>query len=265
MPYKDKEKQRAAQRAYDEGRKGTRHRGWVMVQYPESVAENWHEMLTNEGVPCYVSPLHDRDFNADGTPKKKHNHDLLLWSNPNIYENAKAIADAIGAVMPPKNPKPGEPKPWAQDVRAAARYLCHLDNPEKAQYDPNEVTCINCTLADYFEIISSASDDNETLDEIFDFIDNNGVVSFAAFVRYCRQERPEWKRLAYHKYAALITRYIKSVAWESTPMGQDLADFLREREEIERRAEEAAMEKAELEAGNFVINTLESAMRHIQS
>lgn len=214
MPYKDKEKQREAQRRYEAKRKGTRHRGWVWVQYPESVEEKWREKLVNEGVPVFVSPTHDRDANADGTKKKDHNHAVILWDNPNTYENARAIADAIGAVMPPKNPKPGMPKPYAANVRSALRYLCHLDNPEKAQYDPEKVTCINATLADYYELISSAGDDDLILDEITDFIDEHSVVSFAAFIRYCKQERPEWKRLAYHKYAALITRYIKSVQWE---------------------------------------------------
>lgn len=214
MPYKDKEKQKEAQRKYEEKRKGTRHRGWVWVQYPDSVDRDFREKLVNEGVPTFISPLHDKDVNADGTKKKDHNHAVVLWDNPNTYENARAIADAIGAVMPPKNPKPGTPKPYAVNVRSALRYLCHLDNPEKAQYDPEKVTCINATLADYYELINSAGDDDLVLDEITDYIDDNAVVSFAAFIRYCKQERPEWKRLAYHRYAALITRYIKSVAWE---------------------------------------------------
>ena len=214
MPYKDKEKQKEAQRKYEEKRKGTRHRGWVWVQYPDSVDRDFREKLVNEGVPTFISPLHDKDVNADGTKKKDHNHAVVLWDNPNTYENARAIADAIGAVMPPKNPKPGMPKPYAVNVRSALRYLCHLDNPEKSQYDPEQVTCINATLADYYELINSAGDDDLVLDEITDYIDDNAVVSFAAFIRYCKQERPEWKRLAYHRYAALITRYIKAVAWE---------------------------------------------------
>lgn len=254
MPYKDKERQRAAQREYEEKRKGTRHRGWVWVSYPESVAQDWREKLENEGVPMFISPLHDRDKNADGTPKKPHNHGLMLWDSPTSYETAKAIADAIGAVMPPKNPKPGAPKPYAQNVRTAARYLCHLDNPDKAQYNPEDVTCINCTLADYYAIISSASDDDEVLDEITDYIDANEVVSFAAFIRYCKQERPDWRRLAYHQYAAFLTRYIKSCAWERT---NDLAAREQAFDEYMSNVLEANREKAELEAGNMTLNVLE--------
>lgn len=245
MPYRDKEKQREAQRRYEEKRKGTRHRGWVWVHYPESVDKDWREKLTNEGVPMFVSPLHDRDVNADGTPKKDHNHTLALWDSPTSYEVARPIADAIGAVMPPKNPRPGAPKPYAANVRSAARYLCHLDNPDKAQYSPEDVTCINCTIADYYELISSAGDDDLILDDITDYIDEHGVTSFAAFIRYCKQERPEWKRLAYHKYAALITRYIKSVEYENRPSASDYNKI---------------REHAEFEAGNAAMAAIENAL-----
>lgn len=254
------EAQKRADARYEERRKGTRHRGWVCIGYPESMADGWREMLVNEGVPVFVSPLHDKDENADGTPKKPHYHLLMLWDNPSSYEVARAISDAICAVMPPKNPAPGKPKPYAANVRSAARYLCHLDNPDKAQYDPEDVTCINCTLADYYELISSAADDDLVLDQITDFIDDYAVTSFAAFIRYCKQERPEWKRLAYHKYAALITRYIKSFAWEQS---QDLTARARELEERERMALDRAREKAELEAGNMALNVIENAVRKI--
>lgn len=250
MPYADKERQREAQRRYDAKRKGQRHRGWVFVMYPESMAEDWREKLTNEGLPCYVSPLHDKDVNADGKPKKPHYHVLLLWSTPNTYDNSRPIADSVGGVMPPRNPMPGQPKPWAQDIRRAARYLCHLDNPEKAQYSPEDVTCVNATMYDYLELIANGADDDAALDEMFDFIDEQGIISFATFVRYCRQERPEWRRLVYHKYAAIVTRYIKSVAWEGLRQ-QD------EEEQDEREERRRIQQAADLSAMSHATNALE--------
>lgn len=252
MPYKDPEKQREAQRRYDEKRKGQRHRGWVGVLYPDSAPDDWSRRLTNEGVPALVSPLHDRDVNADGTAKKAHRHVLLLWDGPIAYETAKAVMDAIGAVMPPRNPKPGEVKPWAVSVKGSARYLCHTDNPDKAQYSPEDVRAFNG--ADYFEVVNCAGDDDAVFDEITDYIDDNGVRSFAEFVRYCKRERPDWKRYAYHKGAALITRYIKSAYWEQLDdleqRRQELADWAGELESEER-------EKAELEAGNGAMAVIE--------
>lgn len=260
MPYKDREKQREAQRRYEEKRKGQRHRGWVGVLYPDSAPDDWADRLTNEGVPACVSPLHDQDTNADGTPKKPHWHVLLVWDGPIAYETAKAVMDAIGAVMPPKNPKPGEVKPWAVTVRGSARYLCHTDNPDKARYAPEDVRCFNG--ADYFELVNCVGDEDAVFDEITDFIDEQGVTSFAAFVRYCKRERPDWKRYAYHKGAALITRYIKAVCWEQQDdleqRRQELADWASELASMER-------EKAELEAGNGAMAIVENVVRNMQT
>lgn len=255
MPYKDKSKQQEAQRAYEEKRKGTRHRGWVFLVYPESAPENWRELLEVEQVPCLVSPLHDQDENADGTPKKPHHHVLALWDNPTTYESAKALADLVGGVIPPKNPKPGTPKPWVQSTRAAARYLCHLDNADKAQYSPDQVLQMNG--AEFFDIIASAADDDDELDKIFDFIDEHSVVSFAEFVRWCRTNKPEWRRLVYHKYAAIVTRYIKSCAWEAGRESKTDADDL---ERMRRSVAAEEQERAELNAGNWAMNAVVDAL-----
>ena len=67
-----------------------------------------------------------------------------------------------------------------QVVSGAARYLCHLDNPEKHRYNPEDVKQLGGLV--YDEIINSASDDLLTLYEIFDWIDANVCVSFRQFL-----------------------------------------------------------------------------------
>ena len=39
--------------------------------YPESAPENWREILDETRMRWIESPLHDRDINPDGTPKKR--------------------------------------------------------------------------------------------------------------------------------------------------------------------------------------------------
>ena len=46
-----------------------RKRNWVFVLYPDSAPENWREQLREMLVPGFVSPLHDKDVNADGDRK----------------------------------------------------------------------------------------------------------------------------------------------------------------------------------------------------
>ena len=49
-----------------------RTRNFATIVYPESAPENWKSILENEIVPALISPLHDKDINADGEKKKAH-------------------------------------------------------------------------------------------------------------------------------------------------------------------------------------------------
>lgn len=50
------------------GRGRTRNFGTVV--YPESAPENWQTILSELCIPCFISPLHDKDINPDGETKK---------------------------------------------------------------------------------------------------------------------------------------------------------------------------------------------------
>ena len=121
-----------------------RTRSYATVVYPESAPDNWLSILEESKVPCCVSPLHCDDFNPDGEPKKAHYHVLLLFESVKSESQAREIFDTFGGVGCEK----------VNSVRGYARYLTHLDNPEKAQYSPSDVQCF--FGADYFELISRA-------------------------------------------------------------------------------------------------------------
>ena len=106
-----------------------RTRNWATVVYPESAGENWVDKLKALIVPALISPLHDKDTNADGTAKKNHYHVMVLFDGVKTQEQARDVFDEIAGVG-------AEP---IKSVRAYARYLCHMDNPEKAQYDVSDV------------------------------------------------------------------------------------------------------------------------------
>ena len=46
--------------------------------YPESAPDGWRDALAEQHVQVLVSPLHDADVTADGTPKKPHWHVLAM-------------------------------------------------------------------------------------------------------------------------------------------------------------------------------------------
>ena len=63
-------------------------RYWAFVLYPESAPSDWRDIIQMTGLPFAVSPLHDKDLNADNTIKKAHYHIILCYPGPTTYNNA---------------------------------------------------------------------------------------------------------------------------------------------------------------------------------
>lgn len=202
MPYKDPEKAKAAKKKYDEKRAG-RTRNFATVVYPESAPDNWIDILNEYHVATLISPLHDCDIDPSGNLKKPHYHVLLIFEGPKDFDNqVKPIFDSIGAVG----------RELVNSVRGYARYLCHLDNPEKHQYDVNDVRQLGG--ADYLGLIQLPTDDIQILKDIFLFIRKNEIYSMAEFLDVVAVHRPEWFSTVALSRGYIVDKYIKSRAWE---------------------------------------------------
>lgn len=180
----------------------SRKRNWVFVLYPDSAPENWREQLRDMLVPGFISPLHDKDVNADGTPKKPHWHVILTFKGLKSYEQVKAITDKLNAPAPQ----------ICKDTRAYARYLCHLDNPEKAQYEPAQVE--NMCGTDYLENIRSAADTDTALNEMMDWCISERCYSFFRLSNYARMNRHDWFRVLTQSRTQFLVAWLKSMQWE---------------------------------------------------
>lgn len=200
----------------------TTGRYWLTEIYEESAPlVDVCEKLTKLGGLALISPVHDSDVNQkqdeNGNQifetKKAHRHVILCWDNPTTYQNAKNLVDVIGGVGCLK----------AISLRGSARYHCHLDNPEKAQYNPSDEIIIGGM--DYFEIIASASDDELALSEMYDFIDEHKIISYRQFNRYCRRFRKDWFRIITSKHRENIFRYLRSSEQEFALFGCQLPDL----------------------------------------
>lgn len=182
--------------------KEKRKRNWVFVVYPESAPENWREILHEMLVPGFISPLHCDDVNADGEPKKEHYHVLLTFKGLKTFEQVKEITDKLNATIPIE----------CKDIRAYARYLCHLDNPEKAQYEIADVECLGGT--DYLEKVKSAADTDSALSEMMDWCIEQGCYSFFALSNYARKYRTDWFRVITSSRTVFLVAWLKSMQWE---------------------------------------------------
>lgn len=108
-------------------------RYWACVCYPQSLPTNWLEILQNSGLALAISPLHDKDVDPTGEPKKPHYHLLLCYDGPTTYNNVKTLCDSLNATIPIKIESP----------RGMYRYHIHMDNPEKYQYDDRNRILMN--------------------------------------------------------------------------------------------------------------------------
>lgn len=154
----------------DKGNKGKniKKRNWAMVLYPESAPENWRERLQKSGLQCAISPLHDRDINPDKIPKKPHYHVIMCYSGPTAYSVVKRLTDDLRQPIP---------QPLEQ-VRGMYRYFTHEDNPEKAQYDKNDIETINgFNIRDFVDL--SSSEVVKIKREIQVFIRDNNLTEYA--------------------------------------------------------------------------------------
>ena len=161
-------------------KKSTKKRNWAFVLYPESAPADWLERLKLSGLMGAVSPLHDKDINADGEPKKAHYHIILVYAGPTSFNVVNALCESLNQPIP-------QP---LESVRGYYRYLTHKDNPEKYQYsDTDIVTFGGFDYRDYVEMTKSEvlkwirsvqalirDNDISEYSDLLDLLDDNDMV-----------------------------------------------------------------------------------------
>ena len=175
-----------------------RTRNYATVVYPESAPTDWLRIAGELKIPMFISPLHDKDLNPTGEPKKPHYHVMILFEGVKTKEQAAELFDQIGGVG----------CEIVQSVRGYARYLCHLDNPDKAQYNVDDVRCFGG--ADYTDIIGLAIDKYKAIGEMLDFLDLHVDMTYYELLMYAREERFDWFRVLCDSGTYVIKEAIKS-------------------------------------------------------
>lgn len=162
--------------------KDGRYRYWTIVVYPESAPTDWREKLN--GLQWVESPLHDQDINPDGSVKKPHWHIIIFNQGKITYNQAKKISDSINGASPQ----------YVQNITGMIRYLAHLDNPEKAQYEKSKIIGHGVDVLSYFE---TASDIDKLMREIENFVRKNKITEYSDLVDVSNdlcENYPDWHR-----------------------------------------------------------------------
>src|SRR5699024_2021554 len=155
--------------------KNQRTRNWSIIVYPESAPENWIDILQKEYVKMVVSPLHDKDVNPDDTLKKDNYHVMFMFYGVKSYNQVKSIADSINTPIPQ----------IVGSEKGLTRYMLHLDNTDKAQYDSSDLQAFNG--ADITVLLKPISADRYSMiDDMLQFIDDNQIMEFEDILTYAR-------------------------------------------------------------------------------
>lgn len=185
--------------------KVVKKRNWVFILYPESAPADWRERIQLSGVMSAISPLHDKDINPDGTPKKSHYHIILVYGSPTTYNNVKSFTDSLNQPIP---------QPLEQ-VKGYYRYFTHKDNPEKYQYSDREITTINgFSISDFVEI--TKSEVNKIKAELLNLIRDKHFVEYCTFMNYVQDVMEQEYFDIASSHTMFFNTYLKSARHSGT-------------------------------------------------
>ena len=184
------------------------------ILYPDSStydADKLIKALAAEHLTFAVSPIHDRDVEDDGSSKKAHYHLLLAYSSATTLNNIRGWFNACGM-----------PESDLHSVRVCAsgvgfyRYLTHKDNPEKVQYDDNDIRVFNDSDELFYKFSKTASDKIDDLVRIFQIVDELNTISFHCLIQYLMlNERDLFKLLTSSSALAIcVKEYQRSLEYD---------------------------------------------------
>lgn len=192
------------------GNKASRTRNWNIVVYPDSAPENWREYMDSLQIEWVESPLHDCDTNADGEVKKPHWHLLLMFGGVKTYEQVCEVIEPLNCPIPQK----------CLSAKGSVRYMAHLDNPEKFQYQVSDIKAHGGV--DIAELLRpSSSERYAIIREMCEFVRDNGITEFQDLMDYAMADKFDtWFPLLCDNSAYVVGQYIKSQRHRFNPSEQ---------------------------------------------
>lgn len=184
------------------GQPNERSTTWTFLVYPDSAPGNWIETLKGMHVPFVVSPLHDKDIKdeATGELKKPHYHCIIRFKSKKSFNQVKTeICDKVDGPIP-------QP---VVDFAMMTRYLIHMDDPDKYQYNKEDIeTYGNIDIKEY--IYDKREYQFEILKEILDFCQKYDIQEFSTIINYAKDERKAWFPYVAKIFRATVEAYVRS-------------------------------------------------------
>ena len=173
-------------------------------------------VLENLQVPC-CSILHDKDvFESDmrddatgaeyaaGELKKLHAHVIFRFDSLKSAANVNELLEPVTFAYNGYVEKCIVPS-------ACQRYMCHLDSPDKAQYQIEDVRCFGGFVYEPYKKLSPEAK-AALVPEIIRFIEDNEICSYAHLVKWAAFSRPELIPVVMKDFAFGFKTVCESVA-----------------------------------------------------
>jgi hypothetical protein len=147
--------------------------------WDEKKVDNFIKSMTGTAEVWVMT--HDKDTNEDGEPIEPHTHFVIEYETPRKISTVANILDCADNFI-----RKGESK------KGSLRYLCHLDDADKFQYDPKDV---KTNTGDYNEqILAGMLSDKQIADyirdgrgyELLGLVPANKLRTIQAFLAYDR-------------------------------------------------------------------------------
>lgn len=181
-------------------------RNFTFLMYEDSAIADWESVLEQMHIPTIVSPLHDKDLKEDGTPKKPHYHVVITYTQKHSIKQVLELVEELHGVADETH---NYTNLVVGDLTAMLRYLCHLDNADKAQYPIEEVRTISSSL-NYEAAIQVDEDIIEMLIDITEFVVANHMTNYAQFMLWCARNNRKWFKVASMKATYYIATLVKT-------------------------------------------------------
>lgn len=181
---------------------------YAFILYPESAPSNWLQILDSYHVAMAISPLHHPGKSTaepgepEGIERKEHHHVMIFYGSTKTKKQAEEIAKSVNGTIPfPIHSKEGY-----------ARYLCHLDSPDKEQFDIDQVKQLGGLV--YKDNIGVPYNRPTVIREMIKHIRSEGLFSFSYFVDWCATNNDTWFRSLISDCGYIIKEYMQSCYWE---------------------------------------------------
>lgn len=150
-------------------------RGMVFatIAYPDSFTLMFvKNNLDSLNIPYAISPLHNKDVTDSGELKKPHYHIMLFFDSLKSLNQVKGLIDErfVGLEI-------------VNSTRSYVRYLCHLDDVDKAKYAKNDIVSKGLNLDKYFQ---EEYDKYDAFERVMDYIISTGTTNFSDLLIYAK-------------------------------------------------------------------------------